>query len=151
MEPVDPMEVAAQLFPDMPPGFPYEGFETQELILPDGDDMGIRSDDDAINEDEIQTDTGFGACVGECSSGARIWTVCHLSAAVATAEAKPLPSKPRCKYQHACYAFAVITGLPVVPQDKYDKLLGVIKKIAENVEGLPSPPKPGRHSWKQAG
>lgn len=64
-EPIDPMEVAAQLFPDLPPGFPYENFETQELILPDGEDMGIKSDDDAINEDEIQTDTGFGACVGK--------------------------------------------------------------------------------------
>lgn len=60
----DPMDVARDLFPDLPPGFPYEGFELEELILPSGDDMGIRSDEDDVKEEDVQTESGFGSVVG---------------------------------------------------------------------------------------
>jgi translation initiation factor 3 subunit B len=59
------LSVAAQLFPEMPLGFPYVDFEVEELILPDGDNMGIGSDDDDVKEEDLSTNTGFGSCVGE--------------------------------------------------------------------------------------
>lgn len=62
---LDPFAVARELFPDMPPGFPFERFDLEELILPSGDDMGIRSEDDEVKEEDIQTQSGFGSCLGE--------------------------------------------------------------------------------------
>ena len=64
----DRFDVAKELFPEMPAGFPYEDFDMEELILPTGDDMGLRSDEDDIKEDEVQTDTGFGSCIGEAAA-----------------------------------------------------------------------------------
>ncbi len=61
----DPLAVAQQLFRDQPPGFPYENFDLEELILPDGDDMGIPSDDEDVDEEEVETESGFGSVVGE--------------------------------------------------------------------------------------
>jgi hypothetical protein len=66
-EDIDPYAVARQLFPDLPPGFPYEGFEPEELILPDGDDMGIRSDDDDVKDEDVPTQSGFASCIGEAA------------------------------------------------------------------------------------
>ena len=37
-------------------------------MLPEGEDMGIPSDDDSIGEDEIETETGFGSVIGECQN-----------------------------------------------------------------------------------
>lgn len=81
-----PADVAAQLFPDQPRGFPFDGFDLEELILPDGDDFGIRSEDDEGGEEEIETETGFGSVI-------------------------------------------VVDNLPKIPDEKFDKLLAVIKKI----------------------
>lgn len=64
-EELDQYVVAQQMFKDQPPGFPFEGFDLEELILPDGDDMGFRSDDDDIDEEEIETETGFGSVIGK--------------------------------------------------------------------------------------
>lgn len=64
-EPIDEFEVARQLFRDQPAGFPYEGFDIEELILPEDDDMGIRSDDDDDEEEELETETGFGSVIGK--------------------------------------------------------------------------------------
>ena len=62
---LDRFEVAQSLFPDYPPGFPYENFDVKELILPDGDNMGINSDDDDIDVEEIETASGFGNIIGD--------------------------------------------------------------------------------------
>lgn len=89
----DPMDVARDLFPDMPPGFPYENFELEELILPSGDDMGIRSDEDDVKEEDVQTESGFGSVV-------------------------------------------VLTGLPIVPEEKYETLLQKgVKNISKKFAG----------------
>lgn len=65
-EPIDQFEVAAKLFRDQPKGFPFEGFDIEELILPEGEDFGIRSDDDVDDDEELETETGFGSVIGEC-------------------------------------------------------------------------------------
>lgn len=62
-EPIDQFEVAAKLFKDQPKGFPFEGFDIEELILPEGEDFGIRSDDDDVEEEELETETGFGSVI----------------------------------------------------------------------------------------
>ncbi len=64
-EEFDVYDVAKQLFPDLPQGFPYDNFDLEELILPPGDDMGIKSDDDDVKDEDVQTQSGFGSCVGE--------------------------------------------------------------------------------------
>lgn len=63
-EVIDQYDVARQLFKDQPAGFPYEGFDVEELILPDGEDMGIKSDDDDDEEEELESETGFGSVIG---------------------------------------------------------------------------------------
>ena len=63
-DPIDPLDVAAKLFKDQPKGFPYEGFDIEELILPEGEDFGIRSDDDDMEEEELESETGFGSVIG---------------------------------------------------------------------------------------
>lgn len=50
---------------DQPPGFPFEGYDLEELILPDGDDMGVRSDEEPSEEGEVEAETGFGSVIGE--------------------------------------------------------------------------------------
>lgn len=64
IDPIDPLDVAAKLFKDQPKGFPFEGFDIEELILPEGEDFGIRSDDDDIEEDDLEAETGFGSVIG---------------------------------------------------------------------------------------
>jgi translation initiation factor 3 subunit B len=66
---IDPSAVARDLFRDQPLGFPYSNFDVAELILPDGDDMGLRSDDDDIDSEQIETETGFGNVIGASSGG----------------------------------------------------------------------------------
>ncbi|GLI69794.1 hypothetical protein VaNZ11_014493 [Volvox africanus] len=90
---LDPFAVARDLFPDMPPGFPFENFDLEELILPTGDDMGIKSDDDDIKEEDIQTQSGFGSCL-------------------------------------------VIQNLPKAPEEKYEKLMTVVRTIASKMGEL---------------
>jgi translation initiation factor 3 subunit B len=67
---MDVLEVARKLFKDQPAGFPFEGFDLEELILPEGEDFGIRSDDDEGDEEELETETGFGSVIGGCWGGA---------------------------------------------------------------------------------
>jgi translation initiation factor 3 subunit B len=64
MEPIDPLDVAAKLFKDQPKGFPFEGFDIEELILPEGEDFGIRSDDGVDDEEDLEAETGFGSVIG---------------------------------------------------------------------------------------
>ena len=63
-----PEQVEAQiekLFEGQPKGFPFHDFEVDDIMLPDGDDMDIPSDDDdAADEEEIQAESGFGSVIG---------------------------------------------------------------------------------------
>ena len=55
----------AKKYAGQPRGFPFGDFELDDVMVPDGDDMGIASeDDDAHNEEEIVTETGFGSVIG---------------------------------------------------------------------------------------
>lgn len=59
------LEIARELFPGQPDGFPFAGaFESSRVRLPADDDMGIDSNDDEAME-EVQTETGFGSVIGE--------------------------------------------------------------------------------------
>ena len=55
---------------DSQKGFPLGDYKTylEDVMLPEGEDMGIPSDDDSIGEDEIETETGFGSVIGECQN-----------------------------------------------------------------------------------
>jgi hypothetical protein len=52
------------MYEDYPPGFPFDNFDVAELILPDGDDMGIPSEDEEGDEEQLETETGFGSVIG---------------------------------------------------------------------------------------
>ena len=46
-------------------GFPFDDFDLNDVMLPEGEgDFGYASDDDAIDEEEIVTETGFGSVIG---------------------------------------------------------------------------------------
>ncbi len=66
-----PEQVEAQiekLFEGQSKGFPFDDFEVDDIMLPDGDDMDIPSDDDdAADEEEIQAESGFGSVIGAAS------------------------------------------------------------------------------------
>ncbi len=55
-------------FEGQPKGFPFDGFKVEDVMLPEDDDMGIPSEDDEDDEEEIQTETGFGSVIGEPSA-----------------------------------------------------------------------------------
>jgi len=84
---IDEYQVARQLFRDQPERFPFEGFDVEELILPDGEDFGIKSDDDDDEEEELETETGFGSVIGACdvlqyghrhAVNGKVLTCCHV-------------------------------------------------------------------------
>lgn len=52
------------MFEGQPKGFPFGDFRVEDVMLPEGDDMGIPSDDDDIDEDTIEQETGFETVVG---------------------------------------------------------------------------------------
>jgi translation initiation factor 3 subunit B len=47
-----------------PKGFPFGDFDVMDVMLPEGDDMDIPSDDEEEEED-ITNETGFGNIVGK--------------------------------------------------------------------------------------
>jgi len=57
-----------KIYEGQPKGFPLGDYKTylEDIMLPEGDDLGIPSDDDSIGDDEIETETGFGSVIGEC-------------------------------------------------------------------------------------
>lgn len=83
-EEYDPYEVAKQLYPDLPQGFPYDNFDLEELILPPGDDMGIKSDDDDVRDEDVQTQSGFGSCIGEGGGDSGATQLSYLSGRLLT-------------------------------------------------------------------
>ena len=53
-----------KLFEGQPKGFPFEGFQLEDVMLPEDDVMGIPSDDDLEDEEEIESESGFGSVIG---------------------------------------------------------------------------------------
>ena len=56
-------------FEGQPRGFPFDDFEFEDVMLPEGDDMGIASEDDEVAEEELETETGFGSVIGAAVKG----------------------------------------------------------------------------------
>ena len=54
-----------KLFEGQPKGFPLGGFNIDDVMLPEGDNMGIESEDDDDVEDEIEAESGFGSVIGD--------------------------------------------------------------------------------------
>lgn len=65
MDAIDPLAIAREFFPDQPLGFPFEKFNLGDLKLPKDDDLGIKSDDEDADADDVEYETGFGSVVGE--------------------------------------------------------------------------------------
>lgn len=57
------------MFIGQPRGFPFGDFDVADVMLPDGDDMGIPSEDEE-EEEIVETETGFGNIVGTWCSQA---------------------------------------------------------------------------------
>ena len=58
-------EEEKQFAQGQPRGFPFDPeFRMEDVMLPEGDDMGIASEDDEVAEEEIETETGFGSVIG---------------------------------------------------------------------------------------
>ena len=57
-----------KLYVGQPKGFPLgQEFDINNVMLPEGEDLGIESEEDEIDEEEIDTETGFGAVIGRNS------------------------------------------------------------------------------------
>ncbi len=55
-----------KMFEGQPRGFPFGEFDLEDVMLPEDDDMGIPSDtDEDGQEDDVQTESGFGNVLGE--------------------------------------------------------------------------------------
>lgn len=54
-----------KMFEGQPKGFPFGDFDIADVMLPEGDDMGIPSDSDEEKEEELQSESGFGNVLGE--------------------------------------------------------------------------------------
>ncbi len=52
------------MFVGQPKGFPLGDFNLDDVMLPEGEDFGVPSDDDSIGDEEIETETGFGSVIG---------------------------------------------------------------------------------------
>ena len=48
-----------------PHGFPFGDFDLADVMLHEDDDMGIPSGSDEEQEEDLQTDSGFGNLLGE--------------------------------------------------------------------------------------
>lgn len=57
------IDLARDLFPDQPNGFPLGDFDFDEIVLPRGEDFGVPSDDDESEGDELNEETGFGSVI----------------------------------------------------------------------------------------
>lgn len=58
-------ELAKEEYFNQPDGFPFEGFELDDVLLPPNENMGIESGDDSEElEDALDAETGFGSAIG---------------------------------------------------------------------------------------
>ena len=67
-----------KLFEGQPRGFPFEGFQLEDVMLPEDDNMGIPSEDEVDDEEELESETGFGSVIGAhgCRGLLRLVGVC---------------------------------------------------------------------------
>jgi hypothetical protein len=78
---IDRFAIAKELFPNQPGGFPLEDFDLKDLVLPADDDFGLKSEDDEADEDDVETESGFGSVIGRYSRRTRAATAkCAASA-----------------------------------------------------------------------
>jgi hypothetical protein len=64
-KPLDKLSLAKQEFFNQPEGFPYEGFDPDQVVLPPDDDCGVPSEDDEAPEEHLQDEeTGFSTSIG---------------------------------------------------------------------------------------
>ena len=66
-----------KLFEGQPRGFPFEGFQLEDVMLPEDDDMGIPSEDEVDDEEELETETGFGSVIGAHSREGPLCCMCN--------------------------------------------------------------------------
>jgi len=55
--------MVAKLDPDKLHGFPWDGFDIEQVQLPEGEDFGLPSDDEQDEEQEVITESGFGSVI----------------------------------------------------------------------------------------
>lgn len=62
---IDRYEIAREMFPSFPDGFPFDAdsFDLLSIPLPPGEDFGIK-DEDELDED-VQMEQGFASVIGE--------------------------------------------------------------------------------------
>ncbi len=101
----------------------------EDVMLPEDDDMDIPSDDDEDDEEEIQTETGFGSVVGE----GLVIVVLHGTDCLCQRQYY-LDSTHNCILMHILCA--VVDNLPIVPEEKFEKLSGVVKKVISQAHGI---------------
>lgn len=76
-------------FEGQPKGFPFGDFDVMDVMLPEGDDMGIPSDsdEDKEGEEELQSESGFGNVLGEAPPRRR--SLVGVAAAAARLRLRP--------------------------------------------------------------
>ena len=120
-----------KLFEGQPHGFPFGDFDVADVMLPEGDDMGIASDSEEEEED-LNAESGFGNVLGACLQRAATVRACHWGAA--SRAMVPLPPPP----------------LPPLPL-RVGRRRGaaVPTAVATSHSCLPSCPRRARHSRGQ--
>jgi hypothetical protein len=64
--PPDKFALAKEAYFNQPDGFPFDGFQLEDIVLPPDDDMGIESDDGDVAEEATDNlETGFSSSIGE--------------------------------------------------------------------------------------
>jgi len=128
-----------KLFPGQPRGFPFGDFDVEDVMLPEGDDMGIPSDESDSGEPAPSAETGFGSVIGEfeCGRGEqRRRTPRRSAAAAAGTAALFLPAHARTHTAHTPSLpplTAVVDNLPSVPAEKHEKLCTVVRKVFSQI------------------
>lgn len=67
-----------KLYEGQPKGFPFGQFELEDVMLPEGDDMGVPSEDEEDEEEDIETESGFENILSEFCAGVEGWRVLFL-------------------------------------------------------------------------
>ena len=62
---IDRYEIAREMFPSFPDGFPFDAdsFDLLSIPLPPGEDFGIKDEDEL--DEEVQMEQGFASVIGE--------------------------------------------------------------------------------------
>ena len=68
-----------KLFEGQPRGVPFKGFQLEDVMLPENNDMGVLSEDEVGDEEELETESGCDSVIGTHSHCGR---VCCMSSIV---------------------------------------------------------------------